>query len=109
MTVRQFTRTTPIHAIQYLGTRQSANDIAQSFGLAVTAQRDGGAAAFRAPSGLTITVDEYDRNTREFGVANGCWVWVDKEMELIGAEWNDYFRQHWTQNEPRSGQTPPHT
>ena len=92
----------PVRALQYDGTRASADRIAEAFGLTVVVQADRLAAAFRVPLGWSIDVEEYDHETREFGVSTGGWVWWDKEARAVGAEWDEYFRENYVSAQDHS-------
>lgn len=95
----------PVRALQYDGTRASADRIAEAFGLTVVVQADRLAAAFRVPLGWSIDVEEYDHETREFGVSTGGWVWWDKEARAVGAEWDEYFRDNYVSAQDHSTPT----
>lgn len=85
----------PVEAIQYTGTRESAETIAATFGLAVIIQFER-VAVFAVPDGWVIAVDDYDRDNREFGIVRSGWVWRDGDGHTIGGEWDEYFGEHFT-------------
>lgn len=89
----------PVEALQYTGTAESAEAIATTFGLTVRVQFER-VAVFAVPTVWAIAVDDYDYDNREFGIVRSGWVWRDPATHSIGAEWDEYFGDHFTPTRP---------
>lgn len=86
-----------VEAWQYDGTAQRANEIAEAAGLTIVQQAPP-AVAFRVPENLTFSPgDYYEADTREIAVLSGGWFWIERAAKVIGCEWEQYFRDHFTQ------------
>lgn len=92
-----------VEARQYDGTQESAASIAAAFGFSVVQQAPP-AVVFAAPPALEFSPgDYYDLDTREIAVLAKGWVWMDRNDEIIGCEWDEYFREHFSVDELTTG------
>ena len=94
-----------VEARQYNGTQESAASIAAAFGFSVVQQAPP-AVVFAAPPALEFSPgDYYDLDTREIVVPAQGWVWVDRNDEMIGCEWDAYVREHFRIDELPTSRT----
>lgn len=85
-----------VEAHQYDGTQESADTIAAAFGL-TTVQHSPRAAVYTVPTTLEFSPgDYYDADNREIAIPANAWIWVNHDRHVLGAEWDEYFRDHFT-------------
>ncbi|WP_255799628.1 hypothetical protein [Mycobacteroides abscessus] len=85
-----------VQAFQYDGTQECAARIAAAFDLSVVQQAPR-AVVFAVPPELNFSPGEYyDLDTREIAVLAQGWVWLDRDDQMIGCEWDDYVRGHFS-------------
>lgn len=86
-----------VEAWQYDGTFERAQEIAAATGLVIVQQAPP-AVAFQVPETLAFSPgDYYEVDTREIAILAGGWFWVDRDANVIGCEWDVYFREHFKQ------------
>lgn len=116
--MRDFLRTTPVGALQFDGTDESAAAIASEFGFTLHAvyrprpnPKFGPAAVFEyrpyVTAGPLAPLMRYKFSPGEYyevdsdhlhtiTISAGSWIWLDRETHTIGVEWDEYFLEHYT-------------
>lgn len=83
-----------VEALQYDGSAERASIIAEEFGFVIV-QQFPLSVVFSVPETLTFSPGEYyELDTREIALPAGSWVWLDRDAQTIGCEWDSYLREH---------------